>query len=44
MAIWRVVESPRGDKAGKVVKVRDYEMTQGMARLYNEGDVHSPSR
>ena len=28
----------------KVKKVKDYDMTRGIAYLYNEGDLHSPSR
>ena len=25
-------------------KVREYDLTRGHAHLYNEGDLHSPSR
>lgn len=29
---------------GKIRKVREYTLTPGVARLYNEGDIHAPSR
>jgi hypothetical protein len=29
---------------GKVKHVRTYKLTPGVAHLYNEGDLHSPSR
>ena len=44
MTDWEVVEPPRDNVPGKVVKVKEYVMTQGAAYLYNEGDLHSPSR
>eukprot|EP01044_Picomonas_judraskeda_P048054 COSAG03_NODE_27625_length_252_cov_0.666667_2_plen_54_part_01 len=44
MTDWAVVEPPHGDVPGKVAKVKEYVMTQGAAYLYNEGDLHSPSR
>ena len=44
MTDWEKIEEPAGDEPGKVVKAREYEMTQGAAYLYNEGDLHSPSR
>ena len=44
MTEWRCLERPRDGKPGKVAKVRVYELTPGKAHLYNEGDLHSPSR
>ena len=44
MTDWKVVEPPAGEEPGKVVKAKEYVMTQGAAFLYNEGDLHSPSR
>ena len=44
MTDWEKIEEPAGDEPGKVVKAREYSMTQGAAYLYNEGDLHSPSR
>ena len=44
MTDWEKVEEPAGDEPGQVVKAREYEMTPGAAYLYNEGDLHSPSR
>ena len=44
MTDWKVVEPPSDDAPGKVVKAKEYVMTQGAAYLYNEGDLHSPSR
>tara|TARA_R110000787_G_scaffold166112_1_gene279140 strand:- start:254 stop:766 length:513 start_codon:yes stop_codon:yes gene_type:complete len=44
MTDWEKVEPPHDGKPGKVRKVRDYDLTPGIAHLYNEGDLHSPSR
>lgn len=44
MTDWRLVQKPAGGQPGKVAKVRSYELTPGMARVYNEGDLHSPRR
>lgn len=44
MTEWKKLEEPRDGEPGKVSKVRDYDMTPGVAYLYNEGDLHSPSR
>jgi hypothetical protein len=44
MTDWRLVEKPEGGRAGKVEKVRTYDLTPGHAHLYNEGDLHSPRR
>lgn len=44
MTDWEVIEPPKGDTPGKVKPARTYVLTRGDAHLYNEGDVHSPSR
>ena len=42
MSDWAVVEPASEDKPGKVRHVRAYPLKPGMAKVYNEGDVHSP--
>ena len=32
------------EKAGKVKVLRTYRLTPGGAHVYNEGDLHSPTR
>jgi hypothetical protein len=44
MSDWQVVEPAKDDKPGKVRHVRAYPLKPGMAKVYNEGDVHSPRR
>jgi len=44
MSDWHCFESPDGRQAGKVVKVKSYDLPQGTAHLYNEGDLHSSRR
>jgi predicted metal-dependent enzyme (double-stranded beta helix superfamily) len=44
MTEWRLVEKPMGAKPGKVAKAQTYNLTPGMAHLYNEGELHSPRR
>ncbi|GAA4343514.1 hypothetical protein GCM10023144_46550 [Pigmentiphaga soli] len=44
MTDWRVLERPAAGRPGKVAAERVYSLTPGVAYLYNEGDVHSPSR
>jgi len=44
MTDWRKVQAPDGDEPGKVEKVKSYEMTPGIAHIYQEGDLHSPER
>lgn len=44
MTDWEVIEAPQGENPGKVRPARTYHLTPGHAHLYNEGDVHSPSR
>src|SRR5712691_5562024 len=44
MSDWALVEAAAQDKPGKVRLVRKYPLKPGMAYVYNEGDLHSPSR
>lgn len=44
MTDWALVEPASETKPGKVRHVRDYSLKPGMARVYNEGDLHSPRR
>ena len=44
MSDWALVEAATEDKPGKVRLVRKYTLTPGTAHVYNEGDLHSPSR
>ena len=44
MTDWSLVEPATPEKPGKVRHVRDYALTPGSAHVYNEGDLHSPSR
>jgi len=44
MSDWSLLEPATEAKPGKVRHVRTYKLTPGMAHLYNEGDLHSPSR
>ena len=44
MTDWEVIETPQDDRPGKVKLARTYDLNPGEAHLYNEGDVHSPSR
>ena len=44
MSDWALVEPATEDKPGKVRLVRKYTLTPGLAHVYNEGDLHSPSR
>ena len=41
---WSLLEAVGPEKTGKVKHVRTYKLTPGVAHLYNEGDLHSPSR
>jgi hypothetical protein len=41
---WSLLSAASADKPGKVKHVRTYKLTPGVAHLYNEGDLHSPSR
>jgi hypothetical protein len=44
MTDWELLEPASEEKAGKVKRKRSYTLKPGMAYLYNEGDLHSPSR
>ena len=44
MTDWDVVEPASADQPGKVRHRRTYKLAPGQVHLYNEGDVHSPSR
>jgi len=44
MTDWALVEQATESKTGKVKHVRSYVLTPGTARVYNEGDLHSPKR
>lgn len=44
MTDWDVLEPASAEKAGKVKKAKTYKLRPGDAFIYNEGDVHSPSR
>ena len=41
---WELVEPARDGQPGKVRHVRAYSLKPGMAKVYNEGDIHSPRR
>jgi predicted metal-dependent enzyme (double-stranded beta helix superfamily) len=44
MSDFELLEPATPDKPGKVRRTRTYKLTPGTAHLYNEGDLHSPSR
>jgi hypothetical protein len=44
MSDWQLLEAASAEKPGKVRKVREYQLTPGVAHVYNEGDLHSPAR
>jgi predicted metal-dependent enzyme (double-stranded beta helix superfamily) len=44
MSDYELLEPANPDKPGKVRKVKTYKLTPGVAHVYNEGDLHSPSR
>jgi predicted metal-dependent enzyme (double-stranded beta helix superfamily) len=44
MTDWTVVDPAAAGQPAKVQKVREYTLTPGVAHVYNEGDLHSPSR
>lgn len=44
MTDWEKVEPPRNGDAGKVKKIRSYDLEPGMAKAYGVGVLHSPSR
>ncbi|MES2561567.1 MAG: hypothetical protein V4637_02470 [Pseudomonadota bacterium] len=44
MSDWQLLEPASAEKPGRVKKKREYKLTPGVAHVYNEGDLHSPSR
>ena len=44
MSDWDLVSPASADKTGKVKHKTKYKLTPGVAHVYNEGDLHSPSR
>jgi len=44
MSDWELLEPASAEKPGKVRKLKSYKLTPGIAHVYNEGDLHSPSR
>ena len=44
MADYKLVEPATAGNPGKVRKTREYKLTPGVVHVYNEGDMHSPSR
>ncbi len=44
MSDWELVEPASADKPGKVRHKSTYKLVPGTAHVYNEGDLHSPSR
>jgi predicted metal-dependent enzyme (double-stranded beta helix superfamily) len=41
---WELVSPAGPDKTGKVKPKKTYTLKPGIAHVYNEGDLHSPSR
>jgi predicted metal-dependent enzyme (double-stranded beta helix superfamily) len=41
---WALIEPAAEGKPGKVRHVKSYTLKPGMAYVYNEGDLHSPTR
>lgn len=44
MSDYELLEPASEAKPGKVRKTRTYKLTPGVAHVYNEGDLHSPTR
>jgi hypothetical protein len=44
MTDWMLVDAASPGKPGKVRKLREYTLAPGLAHVYNEGDLHAPSR
>ena len=44
MTDWEPGGAASGDGPARVRKVREYTLTPGVAHVYNEGEVHAPSR
>ncbi|NQU60917.1 MAG: hypothetical protein HQ512_07280 [Rhodospirillales bacterium] len=41
---WKLLKAPKDGKPGKVEHVQTYTLEPGDARVYQQGDIHSPSR
>lgn len=44
MTDYEAVEKPQDGQPGKAAAIRTYSLTPGDAHVYNEGDLHAPSR
>jgi predicted metal-dependent enzyme (double-stranded beta helix superfamily) len=44
MSDWELVQPATPDAPGKVRKLREYRLAPGDVHVYNEGDLHAPSR
>lgn len=44
MSDYQLLEPATEETPGKVKKIRTYKLTPGVAHVYNEGDLHSPTR
>jgi predicted metal-dependent enzyme (double-stranded beta helix superfamily) len=44
MSDWELLSPASADTPGKVKHKTKYKLTPGVAHVYNEGDLHSPSR
>jgi predicted metal-dependent enzyme (double-stranded beta helix superfamily) len=44
MTDYQLLESAAENKPGKVRPTKTYKLTPGIAHVYNEGDLHSPTR
>lgn len=44
MSDYELLDPATADQPGKVRKIRTYKLTPGVAHVYNEGDLHSPTR
>jgi predicted metal-dependent enzyme (double-stranded beta helix superfamily) len=44
MSDWQVVEPASPGRAARVRKLREYTLRPGLVHVYNEGDLHAPSR
>jgi predicted metal-dependent enzyme (double-stranded beta helix superfamily) len=44
MSDWDLITPASTDKPGKVRNKKTYKLEPGVAHVYNEGDLHSPSR
>ena len=42
--VQEIIACTPADKTGKVKHKKDYTLKPGIAHVYNEGDLHSPSR